>query len=619
MDFFPAALNGQEARLILDTGSDRALLTDTAAKRLGLNFTAPPDGVVMEGVLGLSDPVRITAGAKTIPAQVQLGNIPGVDLIIGWPAVRDNILFFDGAIHAAGAITELPVETANWLKLTVAADDSTLSLNIPLPNETTGAILVDTGDSGGVVLPPAQWKEWLAAHPQAPVKTMRLTGMAGTGDAQAAWADKVQIGPLTLTDVPVRNALPWESNGNDNFAGSLGLAALARMDLIVDAKNGFAYLRPIPPGTPTDVSGATATTRDWVVVDNVRLDRNSFMLSAAEYKIDTKDNAGAIAACDDALQADPKNVDAYTLRAIAKENQDDHEGAIADCDRALALDPQNDDAATLRALAVESKSGNRSALPAVNPTFDSNPKNSQPGLLVIFSTMKRTAVEMNNGDYDAAITNLNSLIHFLPDKGHLTDDDSVFFLMRGAAWAGKGDDDQALANLSQAIAMAPKNAEAYLFRAGSWQNRGDFAHALSDYDQGIKLSRDDSRDPRLYRELLMRRRGHPTKNFAQIIAGWNEGWPKTLGQFMVGKLDEAGLLAASTRDYPDGGTGQKCEAYYFIGVLRLLNGDMAAARDFLQKCVAENPKMTQEAAQFARADLARLNPPAALGATGTRN
>jgi S1-C subfamily serine protease len=61
---------------------------------------------------------------------------------------------------------------------------------------------------------------------------------------EEAWADKVDFGPLGLTDVPVAEATPAEvALGGENYEGDLGLAALKRLDLIVDGKGGLAYLR----------------------------------------------------------------------------------------------------------------------------------------------------------------------------------------------------------------------------------------------------------------------------------------------------------------------------------------------------------------------------------------
>ncbi len=68
---------------------------------------------------------------------------------------------------------------------------------------------------------------------------------AGEVNAEDVWADKIKLGQISLLDVPVRPANDFEASGVENYAGTLGLYALGRMDLVVDGKNGFAYL-PVP-------------------------------------------------------------------------------------------------------------------------------------------------------------------------------------------------------------------------------------------------------------------------------------------------------------------------------------------------------------------------------------
>src|SRR5208283_2475928 len=61
---------------------------------------------------------------------------------------------------------------------------------------------------------------------------------------EESWADRITFGPLVLTCVPVMEATPTEeASGGPHFEGELGLAALKRLDLIVDGGNGRAYLR----------------------------------------------------------------------------------------------------------------------------------------------------------------------------------------------------------------------------------------------------------------------------------------------------------------------------------------------------------------------------------------
>jgi tetratricopeptide (TPR) repeat protein len=61
------------------------------------------------------------------------------------------------------------------------------------------------------------------------------------------------------------------------------------------------------------------------------------------------DYKGAIADYDTAISIDPKYVDAYTYRGLAKFGSQDNQGAIADLNTAISIDPKSADAYFFRA------------------------------------------------------------------------------------------------------------------------------------------------------------------------------------------------------------------------------------------------------------------------------
>ena len=71
--------------------------------------------------------------------------------------------------------------------------------------------------------------------------------------------------------------------------------------------------------------------------------------------------------------------------------------------------------------------------------------------------------------------------------------------------------------------------------------------------------------------------GAGAAGFAKSVDAWKEGWSKTLGQFVAGQLDETALLAGAEESDKEPATGQKCEACYFAGMMRLLKGDRPGA------------------------------------------
>jgi hypothetical protein len=166
--------------------------------------------------------------------------------------------------------------------------------------------------------------------------------------------------------------------------------------------------------------------------------------------------------------------------------------------------------------------------------------------------------------------------------------------------------DAAIADYTRAIEINPKNADACANRALARQIHGDFSDALADYDKVIELNPDDSAGVRLHRQTLLRRLGRPPEDFSTTVAGWKDGWIKTIGLFVADRLDEKALLAAVEKTDAVPALSQQCEAFYYIGMKRLFNGDKAGAREFFQKSVATGVREYTEY-QFAAAELARLD------------
>jgi len=242
------------------------VLTYLGAVKFGLKVSYPPKtSSFSANTDGLPDrALQVKAGPHTFllnllvqaPGKNPPAWEPRSDGVIGWPFLRNNILVFDSNGHTVRGVEQLPPVTAGWLKLKLV-EAPILILETPLPDGKPGAILVDTGNPFGVSLPPAQYNEWRAKHPAAPSSGNVETAIAFEPllPTEFAWADEIKLGAFTLTDVPVRAATHYETEVMNRpsgleYVGSLGLYALARMNLVVDGKGGFAYMQPKPPPGP---------------------------------------------------------------------------------------------------------------------------------------------------------------------------------------------------------------------------------------------------------------------------------------------------------------------------------------------------------------------------------
>lgn len=223
------------------------------------------------------------------------------DGLVGWPEIKDNILVFDADQRTIHSVDQLPPETAGWLKLKVIPNPWLL-LEIPMENDKTGTLEVDTGSVFGVAMPPEQWMEWKATHPKAHLAShLGGVGSFGLHLWQMSWADEIKLGNVTLTGVPVEDmpatqgAFIQANAPGARAVWTIGMRALNRMDLVVDGRNGFAYVHPKQPppsrdpglkhpGLDNPITNTPATGGNWSVADDVRLSSDGLSLLSGNYK-----------------------------------------------------------------------------------------------------------------------------------------------------------------------------------------------------------------------------------------------------------------------------------------------------------------------------------------------
>jgi hypothetical protein len=268
-------INGLPAQLALDTGaSERIILFAPSLTRLRLDITRPvsPDPTPVPGraQLGVIAPVEVELFGRVfprtplpfvaLPLEIPTENL--VDGLIGWPAIARQLWGFSlgNTPPVAGEIPRVPADLTGWTEFSVAPG-TTLSLRFIDAGPMAPRLIIDTGNDDGVLLAPAAWRAWLAAHPNA-----RRTTHAAVIYGQAikvhegAWADEMNINGLLLRGVPVREADPaylrHAALGEDIIV--LGLAALKRLDLILDGTTRTAYAKS--SATPPPHSQPNRTT-----------------------------------------------------------------------------------------------------------------------------------------------------------------------------------------------------------------------------------------------------------------------------------------------------------------------------------------------------------------------
>lgn len=259
----------------LDSGASKLILFSKTAQRLGLKVNPPPPDVVPdpgEAVGGTTEECILTLHGTTVTTRFSVMEIPaylhwtGEGGLVGWQPISANIIRINAGAQTVTFLTNVPEETSTWTKLRLRTQ-SVLCLETPHHQGATSVILVDTGSPGGVALHPRKWRAWRAAHASQPA-TFEAFFMPGAGlmVKEQTWATELAFGPLLLTGVPIMEANPTEmALGSKQFEASLGLAALKRLDFIVDGNQGLAYIRPKktpPPAYEHNRLGAAFAPRD---------------------------------------------------------------------------------------------------------------------------------------------------------------------------------------------------------------------------------------------------------------------------------------------------------------------------------------------------------------------
>lgn len=248
-----AKVNGNPVRLIFDTGADKLILFPPVAKWLGLKVTQAPPGTVPEhgGIIsGATEKCTLSFHDTEVRGYFNVVETPDYvrpneDGVLGWGGVRSNIFLIDAIARTVTPLAKVPADATSWTCFPVQ-DNSILALKIPHEDGAATSVLVDTGNANGVALHPQKWRKWRATQTNqaATIEAYFMPG-AGLVVKEEMWADRLNFGPLLLTDVPVIEANSTEvALGSEQFEASLGFAALKRLDLIVDGKQRVAYVRP---------------------------------------------------------------------------------------------------------------------------------------------------------------------------------------------------------------------------------------------------------------------------------------------------------------------------------------------------------------------------------------
>src|SRR5258708_4731376 len=172
-----ARINGKRASLIFDSGSDHLVLCREAVQRLGLRFREPETNAVLnagEVPMGVTEECSLLLAGMEARTRFRVFDPPdyvelGFEGAVGWRNLRDNIIEIDASKLRLRFLENVPKKALSWERFGVVTNADLLQLEVPQRDFTMGIVPVDTGDDGGVSLPPEKWRTWRATNSARPM------------------------------------------------------------------------------------------------------------------------------------------------------------------------------------------------------------------------------------------------------------------------------------------------------------------------------------------------------------------------------------------------------------------------------------------------------------------
>jgi len=198
----------------------------------------------------------------------------------------------------------------------------------------------------------------------------------------------------------------------------------------------------------------------------------------------------------------------------------------------------------------------------------------------VYITRARICFWTSPPRYDQAAADLNKALELNPNASEAYD-------LLGDLAKIQNDYILALSLYGKAIATNPDYGDAYWDRGRVHQFRGEFTQAAADFRKTIQLL-PTFEYPYLHLLLVTRLAKADDKAVAAsfrafIQANPSTEWVRTLSSFCLGqgKLDEAGILAlaGNGKDAADV-KARRAEAFFYLGVQRLIAGNRKGAEDF---------------------------------------
>jgi len=290
---------------------------------------------------------------------------------------------------------------------------------------------------------------------------------------------------------------------------------------------------------------------------------------------------GAIKAFSEAIKIDPKMTSAYINRGEAYRLQHQLDEAIADYTQAIQLDPKTVSVYLKRGEAQRLRHKLDEAIADYTQAIQIDPKYQD-------AYMDRGIAKGEQGNFQEAITDFDHLIALNPQNGGAYQD-------RAHAKYLKGDQDGALADINQSIQLEPGLYYSYFLRGLIRHGQQDREGALADFQKNTFSGFAYGAFWAWIVKMENSERGIARQNLSDFLIKYQssapDSWPSQIGNFLLDKITQDQLIAMAKNDPSK---ADLCEAWFYIGISRRLEGDAKTARDCFGHAIETGAKNSEE-------------------------
>ena len=360
-----------------------------------------------------------------------------------------------------------------------------------------------------------------------------------TMDAVRADLENVRDGKVAAMEATASNLpdpSPTEKSASNRhrnliLGGILSIIAVVIVSMVVGTSSLQNTKKVLSNYSNEVLYNASTNARD-INESTARIERNprdieAYLIRAISY-CTSGEPEKALKDFDKAIELNPGRGDAYYLRAAAYDMMDKPREALEDCNKSLQLDPANARGYTTRAACLAALGDYKSAVADYSRALQINPNLSS-------AIAARAEAYYNDGQYQKALTDYNLAIKQEPKS-------ASNYSCRALVFGSLGEYPKEIDDCDQALRLDPKNAQAYRARGHGFLELKDYNKAISNYSKAIHF---DPGNPRSYegRGSAYSKIGHHDKaieDFDKALA--LKPAPLELGEIYINRAGEFVLL-----------------------------------------------------------------------------